>query len=243
MAKRKARANAGRSRADALIRRLRRQSTDTISDVLDVMGLPNQVLSAEIRPLSPGSCLAGPAFCVRGRALDSAHPAPAGAPFEVDRHLTRGCVVVVATGGHRTSAAIGGNVVLSYKQRGGVGLVVDGAVRDGTEMRALRVPVFATHVTPRRPAGRWSVVEHGRPISLPGQTGVEVIVHPGDFVLGDDDGVIVIPQALVGEVVDAAEQLARLDAKVAADIRRGRDREEALRRHDRFGHIRKVVPS
>jgi regulator of RNase E activity RraA len=238
----KVRARSGRDSGHSLIRRLRRQSTDTFSDVLDIMGLQNQVLRAAIGPLTPGMVLAGPAFCVRGRPIDAARPAPPSAPYEVDRDLTPGCVVLVATGGHATSACIGGNVVVSYKVRGCAGLVVDGAVRDGAEMRALRLPIFATHVTPRRPAGRWSVVEHGVPISLPGQSGAEVVVHPGDMIVGDDDGVIVIPRAIVTEVLEAAETLARLDAKVAADIRRGRDREEALRKVDRFGHIRKYVP-
>jgi regulator of RNase E activity RraA len=242
MAKRKAK-RAARRGDGGLVRRLRRQTTDTISDVLDVMGLPNQVLSAALRPLAPGTVLAGPAFCVRGRAVDAAHPAPAGAPYAVDRALTPGSIVVVATGGHTASACIGGNVVVSYKARGGAGLVVDGAVRDGAEIRALRVPTFCTHVSPRRPAGRWSVVEHGAPVALPGQSGTEVVVHPGDMILGDDDGVVVIPQAIAGEVVEAAEKLARFDAKIAADIRRGRDREEALRSVDRFSHIRKLVPA
>lgn len=244
MAKRKPKTARRRPEAGRdLIRRLRRQTTDTISDVLDVMGLPNQVLGAALRPIAPGTALAGPAFCVRGRPVDAAHPAPAGAPFAVDRDLTPGAVVVVATAGHTSSACIGGNVVVSYKARGCAGLVVDGAVRDGAEIRALRVPTFSTHVSPRRPAGRWSVVEHGVPVALAGQSDAEVIVHPGDLILGDDDGVVVIPQAIAAEVIAAAEVLARLDAKVAAEIRRGRDREEALRAIDRFGHIRKVVPT
>jgi 4-hydroxy-4-methyl-2-oxoglutarate aldolase len=224
-----------------LVRRLRRQSTDTISDVLDVMGLSHQVLSAALRPLGAKARLAGPAFCVRGRALDGAAPPPAGAPFEVDRALTPGCVVVMATGGHASSAVIGGNVVAAYRTRGCVGLVVDGAVRDGAEIRAL-LPAFCTHVTPRRPAGRWAVAEFGQPISLPGQGGTPVIIHPGDLILGDEDGVVVIPRSIAGEVIEAAEKLARIDARVTVDIRRGRDREEALKAHDRFAHIRRIVP-
>jgi 4-hydroxy-4-methyl-2-oxoglutarate aldolase len=244
MAKRKpktvrAKADAG---VRALSRRLARRSSDTIADVLDVMGLGNQTLSAAIRPLSPGMRLAGPAFCVRGRPIDKSNPAPAGAPYEVDRSLTPGSIVVTATGGHAVSAVIGGNVVASYKMHGCAGLVVDGAVRDSAEIRALRLPAFTTHVTPRRPAGRWSVVEHGQPISMPGQSGSEVVVHPGDLVLGDEDGVVVIPQAIAAEVLDAAEPLNRIEAKVVRDIRRGRDREETLRAYDRFGHIRKIVP-
>lgn len=245
MAKRKT--DAGRNAnaaaaARALSRRLARQSTDTIADVLDIMGLGNQTLSEKLRPLVPGMRLAGPAFCVRGRPIDKSNPAPPGAPYEVDRNLTAGSIIVTATGGHTVSAVIGGNVVLSYKKRGCAGLVVDGAVRDSAEIRALRIPTFATHVTPRRPAGRWSVVEHGQPISMPGQSGSEVIVHPGDLILGDEDGVVVIPQAIAAEVLEAAEKLTRIEAKVVADIRRGRDREETLRAYDRFGHIRKIVP-
>ena len=235
----------GRARAGAaaLTRRLVRQSTNTIADVLDVMGLGNQTLRAAIRPLAPGARLAGPAFCVRGRPIDKGDPPPAGIPFEVDRHLTPGCIVVTATGGHTVSAVIGGNVVAAYKRRGCAGLVVDGAVRDSAEIRALRLPTFSTHVTPRRPAARWSVVEYGQPISLPGQSGIEVVIHPGDLILGDEDGVVVVPQAIAAEVIAGAERLTQIEAKVVRDIRRGRDREETLRAYDRFGHIRKIVPN
>lgn len=240
--KKKGRASKADAGTRALSRRLSRQSSDTIADILDVMGLGNQTLRAAIRPLAPGMRLAGPAFCVRGQPIDKSNPAQAGAPYEVDRSLTPGSIVVTATGGHTVSAVIGGNVVASYKKHGCAGLVVDGAVRDSAEIRALRIPTFTTHVTPRRPAGRWSVVEHGQPISMPGQSGAEVVVHPGDFILGDEDGVVVVPQAIAAEVLDAAEKLTRIEAKVVADIRRGRDREETLRAYDRFGHIRKIVP-
>jgi regulator of RNase E activity RraA len=210
--------------------------------VLDVMGLLNQVLAATIRPLAPGMRLAGPAFCVRGRAIDAAHPAPADMPYTVDRQLTPGCVVVMATGGWTKSAVIGGNVALSYRKKGCIGLVIDGAVRDAGEIRALGLVTFATHVTPRRPTARWSVVESGQPIVLPGQGGAEVIVHPGDMLLGDADGVVVIPGSIAAEVVAAAAKLERLEKRIVADIKRGIDREVALKRADRYGHIRKLVP-
>ena len=225
-----------------LVRRLRRLTTEAVSDVLDVMGLPNQVLAATIRAAAPGMRLGGPAFCVRGRAVDPDHPAPAGIGFEVDRRLTPGCVVVTASGGFSGSAVIGGNTALAYKKRGCSGLLVDGAVRDFGEMRALGLAVFATHVTPRRQVGRWSVVEFGQTVALPAQGGGEVVIHPGDIVFGDADGVVAIPRAIAGEVIAAAEKLARIDAKLAADLKRGRDREAALKRHDRYGHIRKLVP-
>lgn len=240
MAKRKG-AKRGNGAA-GLVKRLRRQATETISDVLDVMGLPNQVLAAAIRPLAPGMRLAGPAFCVRGRAVDPAQPPPPAIPYEVDRQLTPGCIVVMATGGWTKSAVIGGNVALSYRKKGCAGLVVDGAVRDAGEIRALGLAAFATHVTPRRPTARWGVVEYGQPVSLPGQSGTDVIVHPGDMLLGDADGAVVIPAAVAAEVIAAAEKLERIEKQVIADIKRGTDRAAALKRADRYGHIRRLVP-
>jgi regulator of RNase E activity RraA len=224
----------------ALVRRLRRHATETLSDVLDVMGLPEQVLSAAIRPIMPGLQVAGPAFCVRGQAIDTAHPAVA-TQFEVDRQLTPGCVVVMASGGYTGAALIGGNVAASYRKRGCAGLIVHGAVRDPHEIRRC-LPAFATHVTPRRPGGRWNVVAYGGPIALPGQDDIEVIVHPGDLILGDADGVVVIPQAIATAVVDAADKLVPLEKKVLAEVKRGRDREQVLKTHNRYGHIRRIVP-
>lgn len=224
----------------SLVRRLRKHASETISDVLDVMGLPEQVLAASIRPIIPGLTLAGPAFCVRGQAIDATHPAVT-VQYEVDRHLTPGCVVVIASGGYTGSALIGGNIAASYRKRGCAGLVLDGAVRDAREVRSF-LPAFATHVTPRRPGGRWNVVAYGGPVAMPGQGAREVVVHPGDWILGDAGGVVVIPGAIAGAVLDAADRLVPLEKKVLADIKRGRDREQALRAHDRYGHIKRIVP-
>lgn len=222
------------------MRRLRRHASETISDVLDVMGLPEQALAASIKPIAPGLTIAGPAFCVRGQAIDAAHP-PVARQHEVDRNLTPGCIVVMASGGYVGSALVGGNIAASYRKRGCAGLVLHGAVRDPQEVKSF-VPTFATHVTPRRPGGRWNVVAYGEPISMPGQGSSEVIVHPGDLVLGDASGVVVIPLVLAASVLDAADKLVPLEKKLLADIKRGRDREQALKAHNRYGHIKRVVP-
>ncbi len=224
----------------ALVRRLQKHASETISDVLDVMGLPEQVLSATIRPVAPGLRLAGPAFCVRGQAIDADHP-PVTIQYEVDRQLRPGCIVVMASDGYTGSALIGGNIAASYRKRGCAGLVLHGAVRDPQEIRSF-LPAFATHATPRRPGGRWNVVAYGAPVAMPGQGDSEVVVHPGDLILGDSSGVVVIPQAIVATVLDAADKLVPLEKKVLADIRRGRDREQALKAHNRYGHIKRIVP-
>ena len=223
-----------------LLKRLRRHASETLSDVLDIMGLPNQVLAAAIRPIVPGTRVVGPAFCVMGRKLEPGQ-APLTAQYAVDRALTPGCVVVMATGGHRASAIIGGNIAAAYSQRGAVGVVIDGALRDPWEIRHV-LPAFATHVSPRRPGGRWTVTGFGEPIAMPGQGDDAVIIHPGDLILGDASGVVVIPQAIAAQVIEAADKLVPKEKKALAAIRRGLDREQALNSADRYGHIRKLVP-
>lgn len=224
----------------ALVRRLSRHASETISDVLDVMGLSEQVLAADIRPVAPGLRVAGPAFCVRGQPIDAAHP-PVFVQYEVDRHLTPGCIVVIASAGYRSSALIGGNIAASYRKHGCAGVVLEGGLRDPQEVKTF-LPAFATHVTPRRPGGRWNVVAYGEPIALPGQGGVEVIVHPGDLIIGDGSGVVVVPRAIADSVLDGADKLVPLEKKVLADIKRGRDREQALKGHNRYSHIKRIVP-
>lgn len=224
----------------ALIRRLQRLPTAVVSDVLDVMGLPNQVLTSAIRPVPPVKAIAGPAFCLRGEALAPGAPPPA-AQYEADRQVKPGMIAVMATGSYTAASVCGGNVAASYRKHGCAAMVLHGAVRDAAEMRRA-FPVFATGVTPVRPAGRYGVVAFGEPIELPGQAAEPVIIHPGDLVLADGEGVVIVPQAIALEVVEAAEKLERLEAKVLADIRRGKDRGATLKRHDRYGHIRRIVP-
>jgi 4-hydroxy-4-methyl-2-oxoglutarate aldolase len=233
---------AGRPGAATLLaKRLRRLSSETVSDVLDVMGLTNQVLAAALQPLRPGMRLAGPAFCVRGQAIDASRPVPADVAFEVERRVTPGCIVMTATGGWRGSAVIDGHIALAYRKKGCAGFVVDGGMRYATEIRTLGLPGFATHVTPLRSTNRWSAVEFGQAIAMPGQNGAAVVIHPGDLILGDDAGVISIPGAVAADVIAATEKLVRLEKRAFADIKRGMDREAALKRTDRHGHIRKLI--
>ena len=128
-----------------------------------------------------------------------------------------GDVLVVATGGWTNSAVLGDLVAGMAKNRGVVGLVTDGAVRDRTGLRAVGLPVFAAAVTPN------SAARNG-----PGTVGLPVVmggvrVAAGDVVVADEDGVVVIPAERLAEVserlavVRAAEE--RLFAEVADGLK------------------------
>ncbi|MEN3363613.1 MAG: 4-hydroxy-4-methyl-2-oxoglutarate aldolase, partial [Burkholderiales bacterium] len=87
---------------------------------------------------------------------------------------------------------------------------------------------------PVQSIGRWKVTDTGRPAYMAGATVSRVIVHPGDFILGDADGVIAIPGSKVTEVLDQAEALTRTEVLIRRELAQGLTLQQAL---DKFGHV------
>src|SRR4051812_37133844 len=229
------------SSTEALSKRLAALPTAVVCDVLAAMGYPDQVLASCLRPVGASKSFAGPAVCLLG----SDGPEPDAVPgrsrpvFETDRQMTTGCVAVIAAGGHRVGAVIGGNVALAWRMRGCISIVTDGGVRDASECDELGLSVFAAFVGPMSNKGLWAFREIGVPITLPGQRGEPIPIRPGDIVQGDTDGLVVVPAELAADVVRDAEILESMEAKIRAELQRGEDREVVYARHDRFGHIKK----
>jgi 4-hydroxy-4-methyl-2-oxoglutarate aldolase len=223
--------------AEDLCARLIRVPTAVVSDVLSTIGFPAQVLSSHLRAVGPARPFAGPALCLRGsEGPESLVPAKGSRPvFAMDRHITRGCVVVIATGGHKIGAVIGGNVGLSWHVRGCVGVVTDGGIRDAQEFNDMGLSVLAAFVGPMSNKGLWAFREIDVPVTLPGQSGQPVIVRPGDIVQADLDGAVVIPAAHTDSVVRDAEMLDQIEGRIRSDLEAGDDREDVYARHGRFG--------
>lgn len=175
-----------------LITRLERLAASLVSDVFGRWaGAPGLLPVAGLRP---GQVVAGPALTVRTRpgdnlvvhkALDLARP---------------GEVLVVAAGGQTDRAILGGLMGEYALARGIVALVVDGAVRDRTVLDESAPPVFAAglcHLGPYKDGPG----ELRGPVTI-----ASLVVHDGDIVVGDEDGVAVIPRDRLEEVVTAAEE-------------------------------------
>jgi len=226
-----------------LYERLAQLPVAVLSDVLTAMGLPDQVLASSVRPFEPASVVAGPALCLAGREGPE-RPIKSGASkavFEMDRHVTPGCVVVIASNGHRTGAMIGGNVALAWKLRGCRGVVTDGGMRDLAEFVDYDVPVFGSFATPMSTKGLWNFSDVEVPILLAGQTGSPVRIAPGDAIHGDRDGVAVIPAEHLEQAVRDAEIFESMERDIQRDLRTGEDRETIYKRYDKLGHIRPVA--
>ena len=156
-------------------------------------------MSPAIRQMVPGTRLAGRAFTVRCLPGDFAAVLRA-----IDR-AKRGDVLVIDAGGSERVTALGGTSSLAAKTRGLAGAVVNAACRDLDEIRAMKFPVYALGVSVRgtlRNHPGWLQV----PVSVGG-----TVVEPGDFVVGDADGVVVVAKRRLAQV--AKKALAQKDTE------------------------------
>lgn len=174
------------------------------NDLCDVLEL-SCVMRYEIHPLWPGMPrIAGPAFTIRTGKHDNLM-------FHASIYLARPGDVVVVEAGDDEMAVAGGNVCAIAQRNGVAGLVVDGVIRDVVESRENRFPVFARGASPI-PARR--VGEGGMNVQI--RCG-GVVVNPGDVVVADEEGIVVVPRARAEDVLEKARARVAADAKLSLD--------------------------
>ena len=132
--------------------------------------------------------------------------------YELIRTFEPGSVLVIEAGGARTSV-FGGNMATQAQVQGLAGMITDGHCRDYAEMVALKMPVFCMGRTVRLPH-ELELVAHNVLVTCGGAQ-----VHPGDFILGDADGVVVIPGGEIEAVLYQAEDIARVEKELGRAIK------------------------
>jgi regulator of RNase E activity RraA len=177
--------------------------------------------------------LAGRAFTIRGQMAPYSRGGGDPEKMAACAELTPDSVSVWGGGGDGVSF-FGELIAIGMKERGCVGALVDGGVRDLGWLGDLGFPVYARYRTPIQSIGRWKVTAWGTPVSLPGATARHVEVNPGDFVLADEDGALVIPAAVVEEVLKQAETIGAKERKIRGDLAAGLSLADAL---DKYGHV------
>jgi regulator of RNase E activity RraA len=166
---------------------------------------------ARLRPMHAGGMLAGPALTVKSRPGDNLmlHKA-------IDL-AEAGDVIVVDAGGDVTNSLMG-ELMHAYAEKKGVaGIVLYGAIRDYAYMRASKFPIFATGITHRGPY-KDGPGEINVPIAIEG-----MVIHPGDLMVGDDDGVLCVPFDDCEAVYKATKAKNDAEARQMADILAGRN--------------------
>jgi 4-hydroxy-4-methyl-2-oxoglutarate aldolase len=193
-----------RAPADA-VKALSRFGVATIHEAMGRTGL----LAPYMRPIYPGARVCGTAVTVLG------HPGDNWMLHVAAELLQPGDVVVFAVSSADDHGFFGELLATSFRAHGGLGLIIDAGVRDISELQAMDFPV-------------WSKAVHAKGTikATVGSVNVPVIcagasIHPGDVIVGDDDGVVVVPAASAGEVAQASQAREEKEAATRARLKSG----------------------
>jgi len=195
----------------------RRLYTAVISDILDSIGLREQSPKTELSSMTGHRLLMGIAKTLRW--VDCLDPDEETYKMMIDAvdSVKPGEVVVSAASGSDRSALWGELLSTATRMRGGRGAIVDGAIRDIDQMRSMDFPCYALHRTPRDSAGRQKVNAYDVPIAVG-----SVTVSPGDLVMIDTDGMVVVPSSRAGEVIEQALEKVEKENTTRDELRKGR---------------------
>ncbi|CAH1651473.1 MAG: RraA family protein [Chelatococcus sp.] len=214
---------------DNLTLRLESCYTGVVHDVMRAMGLKDFTLPAEIRPNMPEKVLAGPAFTIDGRVDPKADPHQTLLEWTGLLSKAKSGHVWVSQPNDRVVANMGELSAETLKNKGVLGCIADGYVRDSNFLLALEFQTWSRGYTPRDIVGYWLPRAFDVDIKIG-----DVVIAPGDYMIGDRDGLIRIPQARAEEIVAAAEQAITTENLVRKAILEGVDPQEAYLRFGKF---------
>ena len=200
--------------------------TAVIADVLDTLGHRQQTLSAEIHAMTPASRVCGRVFTAQAVAVNTIPEKPYKLEMAAIDSMQSGDVLVVDAGNNRQSAFWGELLSTACEAKGVRGAVMNTCTRDLWALKKMDFPVFAIGSTPADSKGRIDVTEIGRPITMNG-----VNIKTGDFLLGDEDGVVIIPTEVLDDTLRLAHEKKCGENTVRDDLAAGMPVTEAFSKH------------
>lgn len=214
---------------DNMIKRFEQIYTGAIADIMDEMGLKNFALPHTLQPLVPGQRVTGTALTVYGVPTIETDPAVIYEPLLKMLGDVQPGQVIVSQANDHTAAHMGELSAETAKYRGCRGAVIYGGIRDTDYMMNIGFAAYSLYKTPIDVMGRWKMVDYNVPIQIE-----NVRIFPGDYVVGDRDGVLIIPQDSAVEVLEKAEEVVNTENLVRRDILNGIHPLDAYHQHGRF---------
>lgn len=211
---------------------LKTAGTAVIADVFDSLQRTPPVMDTCLRSIGPAAVFAGPAYTVTGES--ARFTGSDRAKLAAIDNMPEGVVAVWASRCAKGVCCFGDLLASAMRARGCVAAVVDGGVRDTAFLSEFGMPVVARYRTPIQGVGRWRVTASQGKIWVRGTLEEWLCVCPGDIVVGDSDGQIVIPQGMLEEVTAKVEEWSRIESGSRADIVGGMPLLEAL---EKYGHL------
>ena len=212
--------------SESTISRLESLYSAVVADVLDLMGFREQTLSPGIRPLTREVMVSGRVFTARAVEVSTIPKAPYQLEMGAIEQMKSGDVLVV-DGGHHVGSAFWGELLSTACLAKGVrGVVMSACCRDLWRLEQLPFPVFGIGCRPTDSLGRIDVVEIGETVVID-----QVQIASGDWILGDRDGVVVIPDRAIDDALSAAEAKQSGENSVREDLAAGMPVSEAFKKH------------
>jgi regulator of RNase E activity RraA len=198
--------------------------TAVVSDTLDQLGYRDQVMNANINPVTEHVVLVGRARTLL--AVDYYEPLsdPYGVELKFIDTLVTGDVVVAGTNMSVRNGLWGELLSTASKYRGACGAIIDGYVRDVRKIRQLGFPTWATGTKPVDSAGRGLTIAYDIPVRCG-----DVIVKTGDIIFADEDGIVAIPQAIFSDVIERALEKVHAEDSSRKDLLMGTSLSEVYR--------------
>ena len=209
--------------------KLRECYTSVVHDVMRDMGRRNYTLPPRITPLQPEKVLCGPAWTVEGRVDESTDAHETLLAWTGLLSKAKADHVYIAQPNTHQIAQMGELSAETLKDKGVLGCVVDGALRDANFILKIDFPCWRTHHTPRDIVGFWLPTGFEVEIMIG-----EVLVRPGDWLHGDRDGMVCIPGEILDEVIQKSIEAMQTENLVRTAIRAGVDPQEAYIKHRKF---------
>ena len=215
--------------ASAITARLETCYTAVVHDIMRKMGLRDFVLPSNLRPILPDQILAGPIFTILGKVDPTADPHETLLAWTgLLSACPEGHVWVNKTQDNEV-AHMGELSAETLRDKGVRGAVVDGMARDISFLKKLKFQTFCSGFTPRDIVGWWLPAATQIPIRI----GM-VDIKPGDYILGDIDGLIRIPQEHIEDIVTQAEHDIGTESAIRKAIQQGIDPQEAYLKYGKF---------
>jgi len=197
-----------------------------VADVLDKLGYRNQILSSRIHALTPVQKVSGRVFTAKAVAVAEIPEHPYELEMKAIDTMQAGDVLVVDAGHNQESAFWGELLSTACVAKGVQGIVMTGCTRDLWALNAMSFPVFGIGATPADSMGRLDVVEIGQPIEIDG-----VSTKNGDLILGDLDGVVIIPSEVAEQAINKALEKIAGENTVRDELAAGVPVAEVFKKH------------
>ena len=206
--------------------------TGAITDIMDSINsdFRNQTLPSNLRPLTPNMKIAGPVYTVRGnkRFYDDGKD-PRYKQMDMLDGIFPESIIVMDSGDEKSAAHWGELMSKTSMEKGAKGAIIHGGIRDTEEIIKHNFPVFASYHSPLTAVYRYNIIDFNNPIIIG-----EVKINPGDYILGDIDGVVCIPKHIIDEVIDQAEIVKNKEDIVRNELSLGKNIRDLFEKYKVF---------